>query len=243
MSLSVEICQWIEAKICEAKAKGVVFGMSGGIDSSVIASLAKKAAGENALGLILPCHSSSLDQEDAHKFASRIGIKALSISLDSIYDNLLITLPTGDDLVRGNLKARLRMGVLYYFANTLNYIVVGTDNKSEIAIGYFTKYGDGGVDILPLGDLLKTEVRELAVELGIPGEIIKRKPSAGLWEGQTDEGELGFSYEELDSCIQALDCSKYEGVSTELLAKVKMLINSSEHKRSSIPIFKVTTAL
>ena len=238
MKLSVEIIEWIEVKIDQAKAKGAVFGMSGSIDSSVIASLAKKAAGEDALGLILPCHSSSLDEEYAHKFASKIGIKTLCISLNSIYDDLLKILPPGNDLVRGNLKTRLRMAIIYYFANILNYIVIGTSNKSEIAIGYFTKYGDGGADILPLGGLLKTEVRELATELDIPEEIIRRKPSAGLWEGQTDEGELALSYEELDSCIQALDCSKYEGVSAELLARVKGLISSSEHKRTSVPIFK-----
>jgi NAD+ synthase len=238
MKLSIEIVEWIKAKINEAKAKGAVFGMSGGIDSSVIASLAKKAAGDNALGLILPCHSSSLDKEYAHKFASRIGIKTLCIPLDSIYDNLLEILSPGNDLVRGNLKSRLRMNVLYYFANMLNYIVIGTGNKSEIAVGYFTKYGDGSADILPLGGLLKAEVRELAMELDIPEEIIKREPSAGLWEGQTDEGEFGFSYEELDSCLRALDCGKYEGISSEILAKVKRLIKNSEHKRAPVPIFK-----
>lgn len=237
MRLSDEICEWIKSKIDQAKAEGVVFGMSGGVDSSVVACLAKKAAGENALGLILPCHSSRLDQECARKLASKMDIKTVFISLDSVYDRLLEILPPGDDLARGNLKPRLRMMVLYYFANMLNYLVVGTGNKSEIAIGYFTKYGDGGVDILPLGGLSKTEVRELALELGIPEEIIRRMPSAGLWKGQTDEGELGFGYEELDRCIQALDSGKYGGVSAELLAKVKGLINSSEHKRSPIPIF------
>ena len=240
MRLSGEICEWIKEKISQAKANGAVFGMSGGVDSSVIASLAKKAAGENALGLILPCHSSSLDEEYAYKFALRIDIKTLRISLDSIYDNFLKILPPADNLARGNLKARLRMTTLYYFANMLNYIVIGTDNRSEVEIGYFTKYGDGGTDILPLGNLLKTEVRELAMELDIPEEIIRRKPSAGLWEGQTDEGELGFSYEELDSCIQALDCNKCEEVPVELLAKVKSLISASLHKSAPIPTFKKT---
>lgn len=163
MRLSDEICEWIKAKIGQAKAKGAVFGMSGGLDSSVVACLAKKAAGENALGLILPCHSSRQDQEYVYKLASKRGIKTICISLDSIYDKLLEILPPGSDLARGNLKPRLRMAVLYYFANMLNSLVVGTGNKSEIAIGYFTKYGDGGVDILPLGGLSKTEVRELAM--------------------------------------------------------------------------------
>jgi NAD+ synthase len=145
----------------------------------------------------------------------------------------------GDRVAVGNLKARLRMTVWYYFANSRNYLVVGTGNKSEIKCGYFTKYGDGGVDILPLGDLLKTQVRELARELGIPEEIIVKPPSAGLWEGQTDEGEMGITYEELDKVLVAIESGNTGHCNQEALARVRAMMAASQHKRDPIPICKL----
>jgi NAD+ synthase len=130
------------------------------------------------------------------------------------------------------------MITLYYFANNLNYLVAGTGNKSEALVGYFTKYGDGGVDILPLGGLLKTEVRELARELDIPEKIIDKTPSAGLWQGQTDEAELGITYQDLDKTLQALESGKTSALPPKLVAKVKNLIAISEHKRRPPPIFE-----
>jgi len=126
--------------------------------------------------------------------------------------------------------------VLYYFANSRNYLVAGTGNKSELAIGYFTKYGDGGADILPLGELLKTQVRELARELGIPEEIIVKPPSAGLWEGQTDEGEMGIGYDELGSILVAIESGDTGECDQEALARVRAMMAASQHKRNPIPI-------
>ena len=239
MNLSSEIANWIKLRVEQAQAKGVVVGLSGGLDSACVAILSKAALGSNVLGLILPCQSDPEDEKLARLVAENIGLKTEKIVLDLIYDKLCESLPSAGRNISANLKPRLRMISLYYFASKLNYLVVGSGNKSELIVGYFTKYGDGGVDILPLGGLLKTEVRELAKELGVPDEIIKRTPSAGLWEGQTDELELGLSYEDLDKAIGALETGNTQDFSSqEVLVKVKELIRLSEHKRSSIPIFE-----
>ncbi len=164
MKLSEEIVRWIKKQVQKANKIGIVLGLSGGIDSSCVAVLSKKALGDNVLGLILPCYSNSIDEKFALKIARRFNIKTERIILDNIFDNLINIYPKGTDIAKANLKPRLRMTVLYYFANTLDYLVAGTGNKSELYAGYFTKYGDGGVDILPLGGLLKTEVKNVAIE-------------------------------------------------------------------------------
>lgn len=238
MQLAGRISEWIRQKIKEAGAEGVVVGISGGVDSSVVASLAKKAVGEKVLGVIMPCHSEPLDEKYAWLVAEKLKIKAERVVLDSLYDRFSELLPSGKRLALANLKARLRMATLYYFANNLNYLVVGTGNKSEISVGYFTKYGDGGCDILPLGDLLKTEVRELARVLELPEEIINRVPSAGLWGGQTDEEEMGLRYEDLDEIISAIEAGKRSLTPKEVVARVKRLIEASQHKRSPVAVFK-----
>lgn len=242
MNLADRISNWIKEKVQEAKAEGVVIGLSGGVDSSVAACLAKRAMGEKVLGLIMPCYSSVLDEDYAWLIAKRLNIKTERISLDSIYNDLLGILPSHKKIALANLKPRLRMLTLYYFANNLNYLVVGTGNKSEILIGYFTKYGDGGCDILPLGDLLKTEVRKLAKELKIPDEIVKRVPSAGLWERQTDEEEIGITYEDLDRTILAIESGNKESIPPQMLTKVEELIRKSAHKRSPAPVFKIVNS-
>jgi NAD+ synthase len=129
------------------------------------------------------------------------------------------------------------MATLYYFANKLSYMVVGTGNKTELMVGYFTKYGDGGVDILPLGHLYKRQVRALAAELGVPDPIITKPPSAGLWSGQTDEQEMGITYEELDATLEAIESGETENVSPGVLEKVTGMIARSAHKRTLAPIF------
>jgi len=203
--LSEELAKWIRKQVQTANKKGVVLGLSGGIDSSCVAVLSKKALGSNVLGLILPCNSNPMDEELALKVARKFGIETKKICLSNILNGLVSMCLESNDIAKANLKPRLRMAVLYYFANTLDYLVVGTGNKSELCVGYFTKYGDGGVDILPLGGLLKTEVRKLAKELRIPKQIIDTPPSAGLWHGQTDEDELGITYNELDRIINAIE--------------------------------------
>lgn len=240
MDLVEKISEWIRQKVKEAGAEGVVVGISGGVDSSVVASLAKRAVGERLLGVIMPCHSEPLDEKYAWLVVEKLNIKRERLVLDPVYDRFLELLPSGKRLTLANLKARLRMATLYFFANNLNYLVVGTGNKSETSIGYFTKYGDGGCDILPLGDLLKTEVKKLARQLGIPEEIINRVPSAGLWGGQTDEEEIGLTYEDLDEIISAIEAGKRSLAPQDVVARVKRLIEASQHKRSPVPVFRKT---
>ena len=236
MRIAERISSWIRERVEKAGAEGVVLGMSGGIDSSVAAVLAKKALGDRVLGVIMPCHSDPTDLEHARLAAAKFGIVTECVDLTPVFDRLLETLPPGDRMAEGNLKARLRMAVLYYFANSRNYLVVGAGNKSEIMVGYTTKYGDGGADILPLGGLLKKQVREWARELGIPEEIIDKPPSAGLWEGQTDEGEMGITYDELDGILVAIESGDTGECNQEALARVRALMAASQHKRDPIPI-------
>lgn len=227
-----KIVNWIKKQIRQAKAKGIVIGLSGGVDSSVVASLAKEAVGKNSLlALILPIYSQIQDIKDAKLVAQKLGIETKTIDLTGIYDNLIKILPKADRLAQANLKPRLRMLTLYYFANRLNYLVCGTGNKSEIMVGYLTKHGDGATDILPIGDLLKTQVRRLAKELGIPDHIINKPPSAGLWPGQTDEGEMGITYPELDDILTRIESKKKQVIFKERVNKVKEMMRKSEHKR------------
>ncbi len=217
----------------------MVFGLSGGIDSAVTAALCSQSLGrEKVLGLILPCMSQKQDLIDARVVANYLRIRVKSVDLAPIYKTCVKLLPKGDKLNYGNLKARLRMLVLYYFANKLNYLVCGTSNKSELLVGYFTKYGDGAADILPLGDLLKSQVKKLAEDLDIPQRIINRAPSAGFWPGQTDEGELGISYSQLDDILIRLSSKEKQNQPADLIKKVKSRIRLSEHKRKLPQICK-----
>jgi len=236
MTISERISSWIRERVEEAGAEGVVLGMSGGIDSSVAAVLAKMGLGDGVLGVLMPCHSDPTDLEHARLVAAKFGVETEYVDLTSVFDRLLGALPPGDRVAVANLKPRLRMAVLYYFANSRNYLVVGSGNKSEIMVGYTTKYGDGGVDILPQGRLLKKQVRELARDLGIPEEIIAKPPSAGLWEGQTDEGEMGISYDELDRILVAIESGDTGECNQEALARVRAMMAASQHKRDPIPI-------
>ena len=222
-----KIVKWLQDELAGTGTKGFVLGLSGGLDSSVCAALIKKAT-PNCLGLILPIESQVQDIDDALAIASDLNLKTQYIDLTPIYKNLIKLLPDNNLITLGNLKARLRMIIIYYYANLNNYLVCGTGNKTEISIGYFTKYGDGACDILPLGDLYKYELRKLAKTLGIPEKIIKKVPSAGLWAGQTDEGEIGFSYGEIDKALQEVEKGKVVG---EIAQKLSAMIKNSEHKR------------
>lgn len=234
--LAQKLVSWIKEKALAAGCQGVVLGMSGGLDSSVLAVLCHRAFPQNTLGVIMPCYSHQEDTEHAQAVAGQFSIPAKTVVLDSVYDALLQALPDYraepalTQLARGNLKARLRMLTLYYIANQMKYMVAGSSNRSELTIGYFTKYGDGGVDIMPLGNLVKGQVRELAHFLGIPQPIIDKTPSAGLWEGQTDEGEMGFSYEALGRYLLNGEAPD------ELRSRIEAMIAASNHKRSMPPI-------
>ena len=228
--LSALLAAWIRAEIEAGGGRGVVFGMSGGIDSSVVAALCLRAFPRHSLGVLMPCHSDPADADDALMTARHFGLPTATVDLSPVYDVLLVQLgQTSSELPAHrtavtNLKPRLRMTTLYAFANQRDYRVVGTGNRSELAIGYFTKYGDGGADLLPLGALTKTEVRELAEHLGVPRRIIDKPPSAGLWDGQTDEGEMGFTYRELDAYLL--------GGGEPPNERVAALVAASGHKRA-----------
>jgi NAD+ synthase len=230
--LAQRLVSWIREQVEKAHCRGVVFGLSGGIDSAVVGILCHLAFPQNSLGVMMPCHSNTEDMEDALAVAQQFKIPTVTVTLDDVFDCALKALPSleGDDktkrLAEANLKPRLRMGALYYLANRLNYLVVGTSNRSELSVGYFAKHGDGGVDIMPLANLLKKDVNELARHLDIPKKIIEKAPSAGLWPGQTDEGEMGVTYKELDQYLAT-------GQATEKIRKkVDAMAQASAHKRA-----------
>ena len=205
--LAGQLVVWLRAEAESAGARGVVFGLSGGVDSAVLSQLARRAFPETHLALILPVHSDHRDIDHARLVANEFQLNSKLMNLDSVYEGfarLLGADPEPDeppDLPLANLKARLWMTALYYHANKFRYLVVGTGNRSAMSLGYFTKYGDGGVDLLPLGHLVKSEVVTLAKYLQVPREIVDKPPSAGIWRGQTDEKELGFSYEQLEEYL------------------------------------------
>jgi NAD+ synthase len=225
-----QICDWMEQQVRDANAKGIVLGLSGGIDSAVVAYLGKKIFGDNVIGIIMPCHSLPQDKDDALLVAEAGGIATKTVVLDAIYDSLLATAGDvgGDEsavsMSQANIKPRLRMTTLYYFAQCHNMLVAGTGNLSEKTIGYFTKHGDSGVDILPIADLVKSEVRKVAEILDVPRQIIDKPPSAGLWQGQTDEDEIGISYADLDAYIRT------GSAPASVVALIEKYIHGSAHK-------------
>jgi NAD+ synthase len=240
MSLSEQIAQWLREYLATAGAQGFVFGLSGGVDSATVAALAARAVGaENVLGALLPCHSQPEDARLARLVAETFSIPTVTVDLSGACDALLASLPSLDHpLAAVNIKPRLRMIALYYLAQSRNYLVLGAGNKTELTVGYFTKWGDGGVDLLPLGDLYKTQVWTLARELGVPREVVERAPTAGLWPGQTDEGEMGITYGELDAVLAAIAVGDPSGVRLDALEKVQGMIARSAHKRALPPVIQ-----
>ncbi len=232
-----EICHWLREEVTGSGGKGCVFGLSGGLDSAVVAVLCQKTFAAQCLALVMPCHSQPEDQEHALLLAERFQLPTRVVVLDPVYDQFITTLGATEHgentLARANIKPRLRMSTLYYYAASLHYRVIGTGNKSEIMIGYFTKHGDGAVDLEPLGDLLKEDVYALARYLEIPEQIIGKKPSGGLWEGQTDEREMGFTYAALDHYLKG---GTVDGAIEE---KISLMEQQSMHKRKMPPVFMV----
>ena len=240
MSLANQIAAWLRERLAAAGAAGFVFGLSGGVDSATAAALAINAVGrQRVLAALMPCHSQPEDARLAHLMADAFGIPTVTVDLSNTYDALMTMVPPSDHpLAAANVKPRLRMATLYYLAQSRNYLVLGSGNKTEILVGYSTKYGDGGVDLLPMGDMYKTQVWELARELGVPQPIIERPPTAGLWPGQTDEGEMGITYAKLDQVLAAIEAGDTTGVEPATLEKVQRMIAGSAHKRVMPPTFE-----
>lgn len=240
---------FLAEKLRKTKANGYTLGVSGGIDSAVVLRLATRAVGKDrVLGLIMPEKDSpSEDVEDAKMICDLDGVKYESIDISTVVESFSRTI--GRDLDQrglGNVKARSRMILLYERAGRDGRLVLGTSNKSELLTGYFTKYGDGGADLEPIGDLYKTEVRQLARKLGIPDKIIEKTPSAGLWRGQTDEEEIGMDYADLDMVLLAIElgldvktAAERTGIPEEGVQRVADLVRASSHKRKFPPVVKI----
>lgn len=237
------IVQWLQTKVKEAGAKGLLLGVSGGLDSALVAYLIKKAFPENSLAVLMPLHTKEQDLEDAEAVVRGCNIKALRIDLTKSHETLYGTIKEElmknkefnqgtDQLADANLRARLRMSTLYSLAANYNYLVTGTDNKSEWYTGYFTKYGDGGVDLQPILEYTKTETQALARQLGVPEQILRKQPSADLWEGQTDEEEMGTTYDYIDAYL------RNESIPADHRQRIISMHEATEHKRQLAPYYR-----
>jgi NAD+ synthase len=244
-----KIIDFIQKEIKKACVSGAVIGISGGIDSALVATLSVQALGKDkVIGIHMPESglTPAQDSKDAKTLADWLGIEIRTIDISGIISAFMAVIPESeatDLLTKGNLKARVRMALLYFHANQMNRMVIGTGNKTEILLGYYTKYGDGGVDIEPIGGLYKTEVWELSRSLEIPESIVMKNPSAGLWAGQTDEAELGISYVKVDKVLKMLEEKKEPElilktleISMEQLNSVVKRMERNEHKRKVAPV-------
>jgi NAD+ synthase len=249
MALVERLAGWMRESVAAAGAQGLVVGLSGGVDSAVVARLAQLATPGEVLGVVMPCHSDPQDERDAAMLAKHFSLPTVRMDLSQPYDSLIAALKPGLEAVPhsiqkarphddprarvplANIKPRLRMASLYFVANSMNSLVAGTGNRSELAIGYFTEAGRG-VDLLPLGQLVKSEVWALARELGVPTAIVDRTPTAGLWLGQTDEAEMGFSYGDLERYLSGGP----QAIPPALAMKIERLTRASEHKRQLPPM-------
>jgi NAD+ synthase len=248
--------KFIKNEIENSGKKGYVVGLSGGVDSATAYYLAAEAIGiENVIALIMPDINVTPKEDinDAKDLVKRLGGQMHIIDISPIVEVYRSTLPIyqeSDEVPLGNVRARIRMTILYYYANKMSRLVLGTGDRSESFIGYFTKYGDGGVDILPIGSLLKSQVRRLAQKLGVPDNVALKPSSPRLWSGQMAEKELGISYDQIDLIIYSVidkgysikEASELTGVSIDVYEKVFKMNRDSEHKRilpKSIEVDKV----
>jgi NAD+ synthase len=249
--ISRVIENFIKTRVTEAKAKGVVLGISGGIDSAVVLTLTVRALGhEKVEAFFLRNKNSSPDDiKDVQGYCKLLRVKLTEMDIQSVIDSFASSINELEDnnlLEWMNIKPRILQTYLYFFANKKNYLVCGGGNKSELMIGYFTKYGDGGVDILPIGDVYKTHVFQLAEYLKLPSNFINKPPSAGLKAGQTDEAEIGMSYSKLDSILYGLEMFQTDqkiadhlNIPLKTVKKVHSMIYRSEHKRRAPLIIKL----
>lgn len=238
-----DIVQWLQKQVKEAGVNGLLVGVSGGLDSAVVAHLIKRAFPQDSLGVILPLKSNPDGMVHAQSVLESSRIKGMTVDLTQTHEVMFTQIQDlliqnnelkqqNERLADANLRARLRMSTLYTLATNYNYLVVGTDNASEWYTGYFTKYGDGGVDILPVVDFTKQEVREMATYLGVPEEVVHKNPSADLWEGQTDEEEMGTTYDKIDAYLNG------EKVPEADEAVIKRMHKRTAHKRNLVTKYK-----
>jgi NAD+ synthase len=238
--ISKKIEKFISAYISKSSGKGLVIGLSGGLDSSVVLKLSVNALGQsNVLGLVMPSDITPReDTSHAIDLAKELRIRYHIIDIHPLIQKFEEILPENKE-ARGNLMARIRMSLLYYYAGINGYLVAGTSDKSEVQIGYFSKFGDGAADIMPIAGLYKTQVRALAQYLSIPSAIVQKKSSPRLWENHLAEEEIGMDYEMIDPILHLLvdkkiklkDATRKLGVSTKHVNKVKDMIEKSLHKR------------
>jgi len=238
--------KFIADKVEKTGTNGVVLGISGGLDSTTVLKLSIDSLGkEKVHGVIMPESASpEEDMRDARWIAEKWDVEYDEYDIDPI----LACFPADAEerLPYANLKSRVRGSIEYYVANVENKLVIGTSNKSELLLGYTTKYGDSAVDFLPIGDVYKSDVKKLAKKIDVPERFIEKVPRAGLWEGQTDEDELGHTYKEIDEvlkCIEAQEplekVAEKNGVSEETVRDVKERINNSVHKRKFPTVLKL----
>ena len=239
-SITERIQNSIIQKCSEYDKDGVIFGLSGGIDSAVIAHMCAKSIKEKVLALIMPDSKISPkdETEDAIKIVDTLGINYKLIDINSIHKEYHSIIEP-EDLELGNLRARIRKNLIYYYANSKNLLVLGSSDKSEFNIGYFTKFGDGAADILPIVSLYKTQIREIARYLGVSDNIIKKKSSPNLWPNHIAESEIGATYEEIDSILYCLIDKKISlsetvnktQINDKTVEKIYQLYKKSKHKR------------
>jgi len=236
----------IRSIVKESGSRGCILGLSGGVDSSLVLTLAE-SSGADIHALIMPEKgvTSEGDVRDALDLARSKNVPCSTIWINPILDSIDASFPwkgfesKEKKICFGNAKARVRMTLNYLAANMDRRIVLGTGNKTEILLGYSTKYGDGGVDIQPIGDLYKTQIRQLARHVGVPEKIVSKVPTAGLWPGQTDEGEIGASYEDIDRMLHLLvdegfsmkETAKRLGAPIKTVEKISLMIDKNSHKR------------
>ena len=238
-SITETIEKFLSEQIEKEQAKGIILGLSGGIDSAVLAYICKRKLKEKTLAIIMPDTSiTPAETEDALKMISLTGIEHKLIDIKPIVNEYAMYLEPNKKS-RGNLRARVRTNILYYYANSKNYLVLGSSDKSEHLIGYFTKFGDGAADLTPIISLYKLQIREIAKYLGVPDNIISKKSSPHLWEDHEAEEELGVSYEEIDSILYCLvekklsvdETAKITQIDNSTIEKIYELNRNSEHKR------------
>jgi NAD+ synthase len=242
------VVEFIRGVVDDAGADGAVLGLSGGIDSTLTAYLAADALGpEDLHGLIMPSEvNRAEDASDAERVAQELGIAYDVVEIRSIVDRITSAFPEArdDKLATGNVRVRARGVLNYYVANHENAIVLGTGNRTEALTGYFTKYGDQAVDCNPIGNLYKQQVRQLAAHVGVPDDLVMRTPTAGMWTGQTDEEELGLSYDHIDAILAlhvdgplstAATVRHLDDVTEAQVERVEELYEQSKHKRAMPP--------